>query len=37
MFRAESGIVIRFAREGGVVARAVVQAGRVTNLGFERR
>ena len=36
-FLADNGIVVRFEREAGKVTRAFVQAGRVTNLMFERR
>jgi hypothetical protein len=34
---ADQGLVLRFEREAGAVARASVQAGRVTNLVFVRR
>lgn len=37
VFVADQGLVLRFEREGGAVARASVQAGRVTNLVFARR
>ena len=37
VFVTEQGVVVRFEREGGRVARASVQAGRVTNLVFTRR
>lgn len=37
VFVADQGLVLRFEREGGPVARASVQAGRVTNLVFTRR
>jgi hypothetical protein len=36
-FLAERGLVVRFERESGKVRRAYIQAGRVTNLLFERR
>jgi CubicO group peptidase (beta-lactamase class C family) len=36
-FLADNGTVIRFEKETGVVRRMFVQAGRVTNLMFERR
>ncbi len=36
-FLADNGIVVRFERESGKIRRASVQAGRVTNLVFERR
>jgi CubicO group peptidase (beta-lactamase class C family) len=36
-FLADNGMVVRFERESGKVRRAFVQAGRVTNLMFERR
>lgn len=37
VFVGEGGLVVRFEREAGVVRRASVQAGRVTNLVFTRR
>jgi CubicO group peptidase (beta-lactamase class C family) len=37
VFLAEDALVVRFEREAGVVTRASVQAGRVTNLAFTRR
>ena len=37
VFVADQGLVLRFERDGGAVARASVQAGRVTNLVFARR
>jgi CubicO group peptidase (beta-lactamase class C family) len=37
VFVADQGLVLRFEREGGAVARVLVQAGRVTNLVFARR
>jgi CubicO group peptidase (beta-lactamase class C family) len=37
VFLADNGIVLRFERESGIVRRVYVQAGRVTNLMFERR
>jgi len=37
VFVVDQGLVLRFEREGGVVKRASVQAGRVTNLVFTRR
>ena len=36
-FLADNGMVVRFERASGEVRRAFVQAGRVTNLGFEKR
>jgi len=36
-FLGDNGIVLRFERESGSVKRLIVQAGRVTNLMFERR
>jgi len=35
-FIADTGVVVRFERESGAVRRAIVQAGRVTNLAFMR-
>ena len=37
VFLSDEGLVLRFEREAGAVARASVQAGRVTNLVFTRR
>jgi CubicO group peptidase (beta-lactamase class C family) len=37
VFVADQGLVLRFERDGGAVARVSVQAGRVTNLVFARR
>jgi CubicO group peptidase (beta-lactamase class C family) len=37
VFLSDEGLVLRFQREGGAVARASVQAGRVTSLVFARR
>ena len=37
VFLSDEGLVLRFEREAGAVARATVQAGRVTNLVFVRR
>jgi CubicO group peptidase (beta-lactamase class C family) len=37
VFVSDEGLMLRFEREAGAVARAVVQAGRVTNLVFTRR
>ncbi len=36
-FLGANGVVVRFERDSGKVRRAFVQAGRVTNLMFERR
>jgi len=36
-FLGDNGMVLRFERESGTVKRVFVQAGRVTNLMFERR
>ena len=37
VFVSDDGLVLRFERNAGVVVRASVQAGRVTNLVFARR
>jgi len=37
VFLSDEGLVLRFERQAGTVARASVQAGRVTNLVFMRR
>jgi CubicO group peptidase (beta-lactamase class C family) len=37
VFLADNGVVLRFERVSGAVRRFFVQAGRVTNLMFERR
>jgi hypothetical protein len=37
VFVSSNGLVLRFERDAGAVRRAVVQAGRVTNLVFVRR
>jgi CubicO group peptidase (beta-lactamase class C family) len=36
-FLGDNGMVLRFERESGAVKRVFIQAGRVTNLMFERR
>jgi hypothetical protein len=36
-FVSDDGLVRRFERNAGIVVRASVQAGRVTNLVFTRR
>jgi hypothetical protein len=37
VFVTEQGVVVRFERDAGRIARASVEAGRVTNLVFTRR
>jgi CubicO group peptidase (beta-lactamase class C family) len=37
VFVSDDGLVLRFERNAGIVVRASVQAGRVTNLVFTRR